>query len=140
MEKDFFFYQGFLYRHWQLTGQHWKGGEHLLFHPTTSTRSRTLRQLFATLHVRWLSYIFNRDACVYQGATRSDIPHYQITIWVFDWWCNVCLFTWRTDIRFFLQQFDIETEWIWTRIDYHPVLQVNRLAKCASLPKRTELK
>ena len=55
----FFFYQGFLHRHWRFTGQQGKGGDHLLFHSTTSTRSRTLRHLFATLHVRWLSRIFN---------------------------------------------------------------------------------
>ena len=45
-------------------------GDHLLFHSTISTRSRTLRHLFATLHVRWLSRIFNRNVCVYQTATR----------------------------------------------------------------------
>ena len=27
----FFFYQGFLHRHWQFTGQQGKGGDHLLF-------------------------------------------------------------------------------------------------------------
>ena len=30
----------------------------ILFHSATSTRSRTIRHLFATLHVRWLSHIF----------------------------------------------------------------------------------
>ena len=54
----FFFYQGFLHRHWRFTGQQGKGGDHLLFHSTTSTRSQTLRHLFATLHVRWLSTYF----------------------------------------------------------------------------------
>ena len=49
-----FAYQGFLHRNWRFTGQQGKGGDHLLFHSTTSTRSRTLRYLFATLHVRWL--------------------------------------------------------------------------------------
>ena len=71
--NNFFFYQGFLHRHWQFTGQKGKGGEHLLFHSTTSTRSRTLRHLFETLHVRWLSRIFNRKACVYQTATRFPV-------------------------------------------------------------------
>ena len=47
----FFFYQGFLHSHWRFTGQQGKGGDHL-FHSTTSTRSRILRHLFATLHVR----------------------------------------------------------------------------------------
>ena len=103
---DFFFYRGFLYRHWRFTGQQGKGRDHLLLHSTTSIHSQTLRHLFATLHVRWLSHIFNCNACVYQTVTRWDLPPYRIAIWVIDWWCNVCLFTWWTDIRFLLQRFD----------------------------------
>ena len=116
----FFFYQGFLHRQWRFTGQQRKGGDHLLFHSTTSTRSQTLRHLYATLHVRWLSRIFNRNACVYQTATRWDLPPYRVTIWVIDWWCNVCLFTWSIDTRLLLQRIGIENRWIWTRIEYHP--------------------
>ena len=61
-----------------------RGGDHLLFHSTTFTRSRTFRHLFATFHVRWLSHIFNRNACIYQTATRWDLPPYRITIWLID--------------------------------------------------------
>ena len=103
----FFFFFFFFYRHWRFTGQQGKGGDHLLFHSTTSTRSRTFRHLFATLHVRWISRIFNRNACIYQTATWWDLPPFRITIWVIAWWCNVCLFTWWIDIRFLLQRFDI---------------------------------
>ena len=53
----FFSIRVFFHRHWRFAGQQGKGGGHLLFHSTTSTRSRTLRHLFATLHVRWLSRI-----------------------------------------------------------------------------------
>ena len=81
-EQWVFFCQGFLSR--KLTGQQGKGGDHLLFHSTTSTRSRTFRHLFATLHVRWLSHIFNRTTCIYQTATRWDLPPYRITIWLID--------------------------------------------------------
>ena len=42
----------FFHRHWRFTGQQGKGGDHPLFLSTTSTRSETLRHLFATLHVR----------------------------------------------------------------------------------------
>ena len=104
-KNSFFFYQGFLHRHWRFTGQQEKGGDHLLFHSATSTRSRTLRHWLATLHVRWISRNFNRNACVYQTATRWDLPPHRITIWVIDWWCNVCLFTWWIDSRFLLQRF-----------------------------------
>ena len=110
----------FFHRHWRFTGQQRKGGDHLLFLYTTSTRSQTLRHLFANLHVRWLSRIFNRNTCVYQTSTRRDSAPYQIIIWLMDWWCNVCLLTWWMDSRFLLQQFDMGNRWIWTRIKYHP--------------------
>ena len=89
-----------------------KGGDHLLFHSTTSTCSRTLRHLFATLHVRWLSHTFNCNVCVYQTATRWDLPPYRITILVIDGWCNICLFSWWIDNRFLLQLFSIGNWWI----------------------------
>ena len=68
----------FFYGHWQLTGQQVKRGDHHSFH------SRTFRHLFATLHLRWLSHIFNRNACIYKTATRWDLPPYRITIWLID--------------------------------------------------------
>ena len=94
----------------------------LLFHSTTSIRWRTLKHLFATLHVRWLSRIFNHNAWVYQTTTRWDLPPYRITIWFIDWWCNVSLFTWWIDSLFLLQRFDMGNWWIWTRINYHPCI------------------
>ena len=97
-------------------------GDHLLFLSTTSTRWRTLRHLLATLHMRWLSRIFNRNSCIYQTATRWDLPPYRIAIWMIDRLCNVCLFTWWIDITFLLLRFDIGNRWIWTRIVYHPCI------------------
>ena len=41
-----------LYIYIYIAGQQGKGGGHLLFNSTTSALSRTLRHLFATLHVR----------------------------------------------------------------------------------------
>ena len=79
----------FFPRHWRLTGQQGKGRGPLLFHSTTSNHSRTFRHLFSTLHVRWLSHIFNRTACIYQSATRWNLPPYWITFDV-----DFCLFTW----------------------------------------------
>ena len=84
MEMFFFSIRVFFHRHWQLTGQQGKGVDYLSFHSTTFTRSRTFRHLFATLHVRWLSHIFNRNACIYQTATRWDLPPYRITISLID--------------------------------------------------------
>ena len=61
-----------------------EGGDHLLFHSTTSTCLRKFRHLFATLHVRWLSHIFYRTAGVYQTGTQWDLSSYRITIWLID--------------------------------------------------------
>ena len=91
------FFQG----HWRLTGQQGKGGDHLLFHSTPFTRSRTFRYLFATLHVRWLSHIFNCTASIYQTATWWDLPPYRITIWLIDDVAlSFCLFMWWFDSSF----------------------------------------
>ena len=116
---NFFFYQGFVS---QILTIHRtpREGDHLLFHSTISPRSRTLKHLFATLYVRWLSRIFNRNACVYQTASPWDLQPYRITIWLIEWWCNVCLFTWWIDFRFLLLQFEMGNRWTRVRIDYHP--------------------
>ena len=81
-ENNFFPIRVFFHGPWRLTGQQEKGGDHLLFQSITSTPSRTFRHLFVTLHMR--SSIFNRTACVYQTATRWDLPPYPITIWLID--------------------------------------------------------
>ena len=80
----FFSIRVFFQGHWQLARQQGKGRDHLLFHSTTSTRSRTFKHLFAISHVRWLSHIFNRNPCIYQTATRWDLTPYRITIWLID--------------------------------------------------------
>ena len=82
--NSFFFFsiRVFFDGHLRLTGQQGKGGDHFLLHPTTSTRSRTFRHLFITLHVRWLSHIFNRNAYfVFTRLLLDEIlPLYRITI------------------------------------------------------------
>ena len=126
----FFIYQGggtfflsirvFSHETLQTTALQGKGGEHLLFRSTTSTRSQTFRYLFATLHVRRLSHIFNRNACIYKTASRWDWPPYRITTWLIDdvKLIFVCLFI--DLILGFL--FDMGNRWTRTRIDYHPCI------------------
>ena len=105
--SSFFSIRVFCHRHWRLTGLRIKGGDHLLFHSTTSTRSRRFRHLFATLHVRWLSHIFNRTACIYQSPTRWDLLPYRVTIWLIEDVTLVFVFL-RDDLilAFLLQQFE----------------------------------
>ena len=99
----FFSIRVFFHIHWRLKGQQGKGGDHLLFHSTTSTRSWTFRHLLATLHVRWVSHIFNHIARIYQTATRWDLPPYQITISLIDdVTLSFCLITWWFDSSFFV--------------------------------------
>ena len=81
---NFFSIRVCFHGHRRFTGQQGKGGNHFLSHSTTSTDSRIFRHLFATLHVRWLSHIFNRTTCIYQTATRWNLPPYRITIWLND--------------------------------------------------------
>ena len=105
MQLECFFLSGFSFTDTD-DSQDRKGreGTIFLFHSTISTRSRTFIRFFATLHVRCLSHIFNRNACIYQTATRWDLPPYRITIWLIDDEVSFCLFTWWFDTRFLLQQ------------------------------------
>ena len=80
----FFFLSGFSFTDTDNSQDSRGREETILFHSTTSTRSRKFRHLFATLHVRWVSHIFNRNACIYQTATRWDLPPHRITIWLID--------------------------------------------------------
>ena len=82
--------RAFFQIHWRFIGQQGKGGDHLLFHSTNSAHSRTFRYLFATLHVRWLSHIFNCTSCIYKSATRWDLPPYwqMMQCLLFIWWCD----------------------------------------------------
>ena len=100
---SFFSIRVFFHGHWRLTRQQGKGRDHLLLHYTTSTRSKTFRHLFAPLHVRRLSHVFNRIACIYHAATRWYLPHYRITIWLIDdVTLSFCLFTWWFDSSYFV--------------------------------------
>ena len=139
ISQTFFFFsiRVFYHGHWRLTGQQGNGGDLLLFHSTNSTRSRTFRHLFATLHVRWLSRIFNRNACIYQTATRWDVPPYRITIWLIDdVTLSFCLFTWWFEPSFFCySNLRRETGWFELASTITLVLQANGITKCASHPK-----
>ena len=133
----FFFIRVFFHRHWRFTEQQGKGGHHLLFHSITSTRSRTLRHLFPTLHVRWLSRLFNRNACVYKTVTRWDFQPYQISAWLIDWLIDDAMFVCVFDeliLGFCYSGLTWETGGFELVSTITRVLQANRLSKCASHP------
>ena len=85
----FSFYQGFLSRTLTTPWTVGEGrGDHLystLPFPPAHVHSDIY---FSTLHVRILSHISNRTACIYQADTRWDLPPYRITIWLI---CDVIL-------------------------------------------------
>ena len=134
----FFFLSGFSFMDTNNSQDRWgNAGDHLLFHSTTSTPLQTFRHLFATLHVRWLSHIFDRNTCIYQTATRwakPDWPPYRITIWLIDWWGHVDfrLFACWFDSRFCYSYFTWENGGLELASTIILVLQANRLTKCAS--------
>ena len=122
---DFFFYKGFLSQTLALTGQQRKGGDHLLFYSTTSTRSGTFRHLFATLHVTWLSHIFIRNACINQTAPDCYSMRLStlLNYYLIDWWCNVdfrlfYLLIWLGFVTDISHEKPLDS----TRIDYHPCI------------------
>ena len=128
--KVFFFYQSFLHRHWRFTRQQGKGGDHLLFHSTTSTRSQTLRHLFATLHVRWLSRIFNTRLLLDEIYHLIELPFE----WLIDDAMFVCLLDELT-LGFCYSGLTSETGVFELASTITLVLQAKRLTKCASHPK-----
>ena len=127
----FFLHHGYLSQTLTVHRAAREGGNHLLFHSNTSTHSRKLRHLFATLHVRWISRIFNCNACVYQTATQWDLPPYQVaTIWLIDWLCNA-FFLDQLILSFCYNSLNGEFE---LALTITLVVQANRLTKCASHP------
>ena len=127
MHLYFFSIKVFFHRQWRFTEQQKKGGNHLLFHSTTSARSRTDNYLQFCMHVRWLSRIFNRNACIYQTATGWDLPPYWVIIellnyhlldWLIDDAVLVCLLD-DLILGFCYNYLNTGNQWIWTRNDYH---------------------
>ena len=111
-----------------------------LFLSSTSTRSHSFIHLFATLHVRWLSCIFNRNVCIYKTITRWDLPYLWITIWeiVVGMIIPVCLLD-DLILGFPLQQLTWETVRFELTSTITLVLQANRLSKCTSQPQPSVL-
>ena len=81
----FFFCQGFPSR--TLT-THKTGGEGRRLSFISLYRPRTFRHFFPTSHVRWLSHIFNRTACIYLMLHAI----YHLIELPFDWFRMRCYF------------------------------------------------
>ena len=128
----FFFYQGFLHRHWRFKGQQGKGRDHFLFLSTTSTCSPTLRHLFATLHVRWLS-LFLIATLVFTRLLHDEIYH--LIELPFEWLIDDAMFFCLLDeliLGFCYSDLTLQTGGFELASSISLVLQANRLTKCAS--------
>ena len=118
----FFFYQGFLSQTLTIdrTAAEGRGASFISlyhFHPLTN-----IEIFFATLHVRWLSRIFNRNPCAFQ-TTIDEI--YNLIELPFDWLINDAIFVCLLDeliLALCYSDFEMGNRWIWTRIDYHPFI------------------
>ena len=133
--RRFTFYQGFLHRHWWFTGQQGNGGDHLLFHSATSTRSQILRHLFATWQLRSLSRIFNRNAVF--TRLLLDVIYHLVELpfeWLIDDAMFVCLLH-ELILGFRYSDLTLETSRFELASTITLVLQANRLTKCGSHPK-----
>ena len=115
---------------WEFTEQQEKGGEHLLFHSTTSTRSNTFSHFTCYFAGEMTITVFNLNASVYQIAIWWDLPLCWISIWRIDWWCNVCLFTWWFDSRFFYSNLTQKIGGFDLASAITLVLKANSLSKC----------
>ena len=124
------------HRLWRFTGHHRKGGNHLLFQSTTSTHPRIFTYLFAILHVRWLSRVFNCNPCIYHTATRWDLAPYWNTIKLNDYVMLgfICLLD-DLMLGFCYSNLTRETGGLELASTITFILQVNRLTTCASHPK-----
>ena len=74
----------FFHRHWRFTGQQEQGGDHLLFHSTTFTRSKTFRIYLP--RCMWDDYYVFLIAPLEttKTATTWDLPPCWITMWLID--------------------------------------------------------
>ena len=99
-----FFYQGFLSQ--TLTIDRIAGeGKGPSFIPLYHFHPLTNIQIFiGNFACEMTSHIFNRNAWIYQTATRWGLPPYWVNTWLINWWWNVCLFTWWFYSRFLLKQ------------------------------------
>ena len=74
-------------------------------------------------------------ACVYQTATRWDLPPYRVTTWVIGWWCNACFrLLDKLILGFCYSDLILETGGFELASTNILVLQANQLTKCASHP------
>ena len=121
LKLDFcFILRIFFYRNWWFIGQSGEGGDHLLFHVTTSTRSQTLRHLFATLQMRWL-HVFLIATLEFTRLLLDEIYHLieLPSDWLLADEMFVCLLN-ELVLGFCYSDFDMGNQWIWTRIEYYP--------------------
>ena len=61
---------------------------------------------------------FWSQRCVYQTATRWDLPIYRVTIWLIDWWCDYLLMWFQA---FFTAYLTRGNRWARTCIDILPL-------------------
>ena len=104
MNWSFFFYLGYLSR--TLT-THRTARDPSIFYSTLALPPAHEHSEICLQLCMWDDYriSFNRTACIYQTATRLDLPPLSNNHLTY-WWCEVsfCLFTWWFDTRFLLQQ------------------------------------
>ena len=129
----FFFYQGFLSR--TLTTNRTAGEGKGPFYSTLPLPPAHKHSDIYLQLCTWDDYhIFLIATLVFTRLLLDDIYH--LIKLLFDWWCNFdfCLFACWIDFRFCYSYMAWETGGLELALTIIPVLQANRLTKCASHP------
>ena len=107
MKIFFFFLSGFCFTDTD-DSQDSRGREGIIFYSTLPLPlAHEQSDIYLQLCMWYDYHIFLIATLVFTRLLLDDIlPPYRITIYLIDWWCEVCfsLFTWWFDTRFLLQQ------------------------------------
>ena len=118
----FFPIRVFFQRYWRFTGQQRKEGDHLLFHCSTSTRSRTLKH--SQLCMRDDYHVFLIATFVFTRLLLKEIYH--LIEPPFKWLIDDAMFVWLLDeliLAFCYSDFTLETGGFELASTITPVLQ-----------------
>ena len=131
--QTFFLVSGFLLQTLTIHRNEGKGRGPSLFFSTTWPISRTFRELFATLHVKWLPHTFKHKVCNYQTSTWWDLPRFWLTNWLID--DGILIIVDLMMLDFIIAILTQESDGSEITLAITPVLQVNQLTKCNSYPQ-----
>ena len=110
----------FFSRHWRFRGQQRKGGDHLYYFLLLSP-AHNHSDIYLQLYKRDDYHIFSFVSLITTKLLLDEIYHFtelHLDLLMMECWLGFMLD--RLFLGFLLQRFEIQNQWIWTRIDHHP--------------------